>query len=409
MDTKSVLMHIDGANEITVATEAALAARPRSAPGLVCMLASGAPATGTSFGAGRARDASVFGLVREVVDIASVFPLRHAAIVMSAAVPVADAVRIADEKRADVVLDAKVNHLSCGLVPQIAHAPLNPLAHLVPGTLELLPAPGVPGTAALLLGKPPELLAPLPLEGADAAPGDDERLARRSRHGSQVDLPEVNGCLHGAGSLLRRHDLDADMQLEAPVPDERTRSSVVGKRQRQDEGRVTLAHRQDDASFLAVDGLGGPLDRVERFGAPGIFHTHLGMLPAQSASGFNRAEEGVNGLLHRLSIEGELTFSSLLQLMAPRPLRMAETRLFVQFHAEVPHSGRLHLRRFEAVEERRRETGQVIDAIYFHIHVFFLSTRNAVMAAWEAVRAESLSPRPFRGDGRSRSLLCLLR
>ena len=57
-------MHIDRANEITMATEAALAARPSSAFGLVFVLASGTPAAGASFGAGRARDAGLLGFVR---------------------------------------------------------------------------------------------------------------------------------------------------------------------------------------------------------------------------------------------------------------------------------------------------------------------------------------------------------
>src|SRR5207245_5339249 len=92
VDTKGILMHIDRANEITMATKAALAARPSSAFGLVTMPAAGTPAAGASFGAGRARDAGLLRFVGEVINVAAVFPLPHAAVVMSATVPVAHAI-----------------------------------------------------------------------------------------------------------------------------------------------------------------------------------------------------------------------------------------------------------------------------------------------------------------------------
>ena len=52
MRTIGKRMHIDRANEITVTREAAGAARPSSALGLMTMPTSGTPATGSSFGAG---------------------------------------------------------------------------------------------------------------------------------------------------------------------------------------------------------------------------------------------------------------------------------------------------------------------------------------------------------------------
>ena len=76
MDAVSIEMHIDRANEITVAPKAALAARPSSAFGLVFVSASRTPAAGSSFGAGQARDAGLLGFMGEIVDVASVFPLH---------------------------------------------------------------------------------------------------------------------------------------------------------------------------------------------------------------------------------------------------------------------------------------------------------------------------------------------
>ena len=101
------------------------------------------------------------------------------------------------------------------------------------------------------------------------------------------------------------------MQLEAPVPHQHASSGIVGKRERQDEGRTALAHRQHHAPLFLVDGLGGPLDGIERFGAPGILHAHLGMLFAQRARRLYIRKKGVNDLLHGLSIEGEPAFGGL--------------------------------------------------------------------------------------------------
>jgi len=131
VDTKGILMHIDRANEITMATEAALAARPSSAFGLVTMPAAGTPAAGASFGAGRARDAGLLRFVGEVINVAAVFPLRHAAVVMSATVPVAHAMWVADEECADLVLDTEVDDCASGLVSQVADALFGPSAHFV--------------------------------------------------------------------------------------------------------------------------------------------------------------------------------------------------------------------------------------------------------------------------------------
>src|SRR5215471_18804770 len=61
MDAEGILMHIDRTHEIAVAAKPAATADPISSFGLVFVLASGTPATGASFGAGRARDASLRG------------------------------------------------------------------------------------------------------------------------------------------------------------------------------------------------------------------------------------------------------------------------------------------------------------------------------------------------------------
>ena len=93
MDAVRILMHIDRTHQIAMASKAALAADPVSPPGFVCVLASGTPAAGSSFGAGRAQDASLLAFVREVVNVLTVFPLCHAPVVMAALVLSPHAVR----------------------------------------------------------------------------------------------------------------------------------------------------------------------------------------------------------------------------------------------------------------------------------------------------------------------------
>ena len=94
MDTKGILMHIDRTNEITVASETAGAAHPISSLGLVSMSTYRTPARCSSFGAGEAHDAGYFGLVGEIVDVASVFPQGYMLVVMTSLVLPPHAVRV---------------------------------------------------------------------------------------------------------------------------------------------------------------------------------------------------------------------------------------------------------------------------------------------------------------------------
>src|SRR5215471_13556766 len=117
---------------------------------------------------------------------------------MASALPVAHAMRVADEERSHLLFDAKVNHLPGRLVPQIAHASLGSSARRVLGSLEFLEASGMLLAAALLFGKLAELPGALPLERADAAPGDDECRARVRRDGGQMNFTEVDRRLDKA-------------------------------------------------------------------------------------------------------------------------------------------------------------------------------------------------------------------
>jgi len=292
MGTKHKGMHIDRANEIAVAGKAAGVACPGSASGFVTMPTSGTPATGSSFGAGEARDASLFGFVREVVNILAVLPAGHALVVMASSVPAAHAVRIADEQGSDLVFNTEVNHGPGRFMAHIPNAPLGTLTYLALRALQLLPTARVLLAPALLSSELSELSASLPLEGADVVPGDDQGRARAGGHGGKAGSPRGQQLLGRGQEFASPGALRSEpCQLEAPVPHQGARPDVFQQSKRQHQGRVAFAHRQHYAPLLLVEGLGGPLDRVERFGAPGVRACQLGMLPAQLARGLGRAEE----------------------------------------------------------------------------------------------------------------------
>jgi len=376
-------MHIDRADEIAMSCEPAGTARPISAFGLVSMPAPGTAARCTSFGAGEAQDAGLFGFVGEIVKVTAEFPQGHALVVMPTAVPVAHAVRIADEETSDRVLDTEVNDRLGRFMAQIADAPLRSMTDLVLGALQLLPTAGVLRAATLLFGELAQLSQSLPLERADAAPGHDQGGTRARGHGGEMNFSEVYRRLDGAGSLLCSRHLDADMQFKAPIPDQGTRPGVFGKIEGQDERWVAPAHWQDHPPLSPVDSLGGPLDRVELLGAPGILHPHLRVRLAQLAGGLDIGEEGVDDHLHGLAMQPVLTFRGSLQRVPPWPLRMREARLLVHLHAKVLDMRRLLLCGLQFVQLVRRQVIESVDAHGFHRYVFFFSAQKAVMCHLE--------------------------
>ncbi len=144
-------MHIDRANEVTVSREPANSACPISSLGLVFMPTHRTPARCASFRAGEAHDVGSFGFVGEIVDIFTIFPQGHPLVVVSAIIPIAHPMRIADEERTDLVLNAEVDDLSGGLMPQIADTPLSPTALLVLSPLQFLPSARILLATRLLL------------------------------------------------------------------------------------------------------------------------------------------------------------------------------------------------------------------------------------------------------------------
>ncbi len=203
MDTKGITMHIDRTYQVTVARKPAGAARPISAFGLMMMPTYRTPARCSSFGAGEARDAGLFGFVTEVVDVFPIFPLSHTAIVMAPGIPAAHAMRIADEEHRYLMLDAEVDDRPGRLMAHVSDTPLSSPADLVLGPLQLLPAARMLLAAVLLFGKLAQLLVALSLERADTTPSDDQGLPGIRRHRRQMDFAQVYRCLRLPRGLFR--------------------------------------------------------------------------------------------------------------------------------------------------------------------------------------------------------------
>jgi len=368
----SKLMHIDRTDQVPVPGKPALAAHPISAFGGVFMPTFRTPARCSSFRTGEAHDVGLLRLVGEVINILAIFPQGHALIVVSASVLIADTVRIADEEGSNLLLDAEVDHCAGGFVPQVTYAPLGSTALSVFGMLQTLPTPGIFFAPSLLFSNLAQLLRPLPFERADAAPGDDHGLASIGGDGCQVNLAQIHAGLDGAGSLLGLWYLYAHVQFIPIVPDQAASAAVFRQGNGQHQGWTTLAHRQDHTSTLFGNSLSRPLDRVEAFGAPGIFHLHLGMSLAEFFRGLDVGEEGTYYHLNRLAMQCKLPpFGGFLHLISSRPLCMVETGSLVRLHTHIPDLCCLHLSSFTALELFLRQGIQWVD--FYCVHGYNLT------------------------------------
>src|SRR5260370_6671044 len=134
-------VHIHTAYDIAVPLEPTFPAFPYSAFRLVFMPAYRTLAARSSFRASEALDAGLLALVGEIIDITAVLPLAHTLVVMASFILLAHAMRVADEERADLLTLAKLDHLSCRLVPEITHPPFATACHFGPCAVQFLPTP----------------------------------------------------------------------------------------------------------------------------------------------------------------------------------------------------------------------------------------------------------------------------
>jgi hypothetical protein len=378
---KSDFVHIDTADNITMACEATCAACPISALGLVFVPTDRTLAACASFGASEAHDVGLFGFVREVVDILAIFPQGHALIVVTTRISLTYSMRIADEKRADLMLPTEVDHQARGFVPQITDPTLCSRLDLVLGTLQLSPSARMRGASGLLLCDLAQLLASLSFQRSDAASRYDHGLARVSRNRCQVDFTQVNRCMNRSRCIFSLRSLGTDMQLKTVLPDKTTRTTVFRQVERQDKRLASFAHGKDHSPIFFAHSLSRPLDRIEAFFSPGIFHLHLWMRLTDFACSIDVAKKGMDDHLHRLAMQSKLVLCGFLQFEASRPFGMAHSGLLVDLATEIPDFSGLHL----SISQASKQFWGGFQSIHTHgIH--------AIILAWKQIGCKWVKP-----------------
>ncbi len=371
-------MHIDRPDKVSMSGEAASAACPISSFGLLAMPTSGTLARCSSFGASEAQDVSIFGFVGEIVDVFPVLPAGHALVVMPALVLLAYAVRIADEEAPHRMLNTKVYDLPSRFVTHISHTPGNSSADLVLSTLQVLPAPRILQTSGLLLGNLAQPLMPLPLEATDSTPRDNHRLAGISCDCCKMYLAQINGRTNRTRRLFCLWALNTYVQFKTVLPDQGTGSGSCGHLNRQDERLPPFAHRQYYPPTLFTHGLGRPMDRIEAFRPPGVFHPHHGMGFAQFTGRVDSSKEGPEDRLNRLAMQRKTSPGDPLHLVLPRPLCLLLACVLVQFATRIPHLSGFHLGRFQPLKKSGRKVIESIDLDGLHAYLFFFIAQKAV-------------------------------
>ena len=345
MLTKCERMHIDTADNVPMACEAAFSACPISSLGLVFVLAYRTLATCTSFRASRALDASLFSFMCEVVNILAIFPQGHSLVVVASRIAVTDPMGITNEERADVVFLAEADHKASRFVAQITDTTLCSCLGLVLGSLQLSPSSGMRLASGLLFGNFAQLLASVPFERSNATTCYNHGLPCVCANSSKMDLTQIDRCMNRSWRLFGFLRLNTNMQLKAIVPDQATCAAVFGQFEMQSDGLASIAHGQNHASRLLLDGLSRPFDWIEALFSPGIFHPQLGMSLTELARGIDVGKEGMDDHLHRLRVQCKWSaFGGLLQRTLSRPEQMFSASLFVRFDAKVPDFRSFHLR-----------------------------------------------------------------
>src|SRR5260370_16343033 len=288
-------MHIDTADNVTMACEAAFSACPISSLGLVFVLAYRTLATCASFRASEAHDASLFGFVGEVVDIPAVFPQGHPLVVVTARITVAHTMGIANEERANLDLLAEVDHKASRFMAQIADTAFCSCLDLVLGSLQLSPSARMRLASGLLFRQLAKLLGSLSLERPNATACDNHGLPCVGRDGCQVDFTQIDCCVNRSWCFFGFLRLNTDIQLKAIVPDQAT-GNARGKRR---EARP-LPIGRTTRPILTADFLSRPFDRIEAFLSPWIFHFHLGMSLTDFAFCIYFCNKALDNHLHRL-------------------------------------------------------------------------------------------------------------
>ena len=196
-------VHVHRAYDIPVAFKSTDFASPVPPFRLMTMAAYGTLAGCTSFVANEAHDAVLFRLLLQVINIPAVLPLAYALVVVTPGVLASYPIGVADEKGFDAALLAEIHHLAGPLMAQVADAALTPQGQCGACFAQFPPAPGTLRTAGALTGHFAKLFAVLTLQGAKAAPGDNQGLAGIGGHRRLMDLAEIDRRLATRGLETR--------------------------------------------------------------------------------------------------------------------------------------------------------------------------------------------------------------
>ncbi|KIE57708.1 hypothetical protein A946_11790 [Methylacidiphilum kamchatkense Kam1] len=263
-------VHVYSAHDIPVAFKSTGFASPDPPFGLVAMAAYGTPAGRTSFAPGEARDAVLFRLLFQILDILAVLPLAHTLIVVASSMLAANPVRVSDKKGFDATVLAEVHHRPGAFVAQVADAAFMAQGELRTCPSELAPAPRAFLAVGSLFLDFAQLFAVQPLEGTDASAGYHQRFAGIRDDCGLVDLSKVHrGVFFGGRCGIRRSTSlrYADMQFVVnTIPDDFAGARTFQPRWTRKHQRVTPApHREHDALLFQTHGLGRPHQRVKAF------------------------------------------------------------------------------------------------------------------------------------------------
>jgi hypothetical protein len=224
---KSERMHIDTADNVTMACEATFSAYPISSLGLVFVLTYWTLAACASFGASETLDVSLFSFMRKIVDILAVFPQGHALVVVTTRIAIAYTVGVANEEGPNLSLLAEVDHFAGGFMAQITDATFCSCLDLVLSSLQLSPSSRVLFASGLLFGKRTLPLRSLALQRSNATACHNQSLSCVCADSSQVDLSQINGCVNFSRCLESGRRLNTHMQLKTVVPDQATSTAIL--------------------------------------------------------------------------------------------------------------------------------------------------------------------------------------
>ena len=363
-------MHVHAPDDISVAHKATAPTGPGAPFRLLLPVTAWTAAAGSSLTAAEAHDADPFTLLLQVLLVLAILPLRHALVMMASSALVAHPMWIAHVEPLHPCGTAEVDHLPRALVPQVPHPAFLPAPFALLGVLQAPPPFGAFATAGLQASKLTMRLVAVPLDGADASPGDDQPLACAGRHGDLVDFALIGRRPDGGGSAGRclccGRGMYLQVQLITAIPDQGDCPHLLRQvRQMERAGFASSAHRQDEAASLPRNGLSRPLHGHVLLRMMGVAMAWVAL--AQLLDCLDVGQKLLADHLDRLTVQRNLSaFGFALQVVSARPGPALAPSLLVPLDTVHPHPGGFHLRCLQACAGPPVEIFEGIDAYGLH-------------------------------------------